>query len=96
MKRLLFIAHRVPYPPDKGERVRAFREIKALAKHFRVTVATLTHQPSDVEAAAELKRWCEKVITAPAAGRVHRLRGELRRRRTPNLAESNAEDPPSA
>ena len=76
-RRLLFIAHRVPYPPDKGERVRAFHEIEALAQHFRVTVATLTHQPSDVEAAAELKRWCEKVITAPAGGKVGLVRGAL-------------------
>lgn len=77
MKRLLFISHRVPYPPDKGERVRAFHEIEALAQHFRVTVAALTHQPSDVEAAAELKHWCEKVITAPAGGRVRLLRGGM-------------------
>ncbi len=77
MKRLLFISHRVPYPPDKGERVRAFHEIEALAQHFRVTVATLAHQPSDVEAAAELKRWCEKVITAPVSGKVGLLRGAL-------------------
>jgi len=57
--------------------VRAFHEIEALARHFRVTVATLTHQPSDVEAAAELKRWCEKVVTAPAGGKVGLLRGAL-------------------
>ena len=32
MKRLLYIAHRVPYPPDKGERVRAYQQLKALAQ----------------------------------------------------------------
>ena len=76
-RRLLFIAHRVPYPPDKGERVRAFHEIEALSRHFRVTAAALTQEPSDVEAAAELKHWCEKVITAPAGGKVRLLRGAL-------------------
>jgi hypothetical protein len=70
MKRLLFIAHRVPYPPDKGERVRAFHELKALAEHFRVTVAALTHTRDDEKAAAELPRWCEKVITGRAGGRL--------------------------
>ena len=40
MKRLLFIAHRVPFPPDKGERVRAFHEIKALSAHFEITPET--------------------------------------------------------
>jgi len=75
MKRILFIAHRVPYPPDKGERVRAFHEIRALADHFRVTVAALAHTPADVQAARELRRRCERVITARAGGRLGLLRG---------------------
>lgn len=77
MKRLLFIAHRVPYPPDKGERVRAFHEIQALAQHFRVTVAALAHAPSEAIAGEGLKQWCEKVIVAPAGGRLALLRGAL-------------------
>jgi len=77
MKRLLFISHRVPYPPDKGERVRAFHEIEVLCQHFRVTLAALAREPSDAEAARELERWCEKVITAPAGGRVRLLRGGM-------------------
>jgi len=68
MKRLLFMAHRVPYPPDKGERVRAFHEIRALAGRFRVTVACLAHNPSDAAAAAELRRSCDEVLVAPAGG----------------------------
>ena len=64
MKRLLFIAHRMPYPPDKGERLRAFHEIKALANHFRVTVAALTHSPADVAAAEGLRPMCQDVIHA--------------------------------
>lgn len=69
MKRLLFIAHRVPYPPDKGERVRAFEELKNLSRRFRVTLAALAHSDSDVHAASYLKPWCEKLLIA----RVRRL-----------------------
>jgi len=43
VKHLLFIAHRVPYPPDKGERVRAFHEIRALSERFRVTLGAPSH-----------------------------------------------------
>ena len=75
MKRLLFIAHRVPYPPDKGERVRAFHEITALAEHFRITLAALAHSDGDVAAASELGRWCEKVLTGRAGGRLGLVRG---------------------
>jgi len=77
MKRLLFIAHRVPYPPDKGERVRAFHEIVALAEHFSITLAALAHSDGDVVAASELGRWCEKVLTGRAGGRVGLVRGAL-------------------
>ncbi len=38
MRRLLFVSHRLPYPPDKGERVRAFHEIRTLSRWFHVTV----------------------------------------------------------
>ncbi len=31
---ILFLAHRIPYPPDKGERIRAFQELRYLgARH---------------------------------------------------------------
>ena len=70
MKRLLFIAHRVPYPPNKGERVRAFHEIQSLGRHFRLTLASLSHTPSDVANAEPLRRACEKVIIAPARRKI--------------------------
>ncbi len=75
MRRLLYIAHRVPYPPDKGERVRAFEAIKALSGRFRVTVAALTHTPGEEMAAEGLRTWCEKVMVAKAAGGLGLLRG---------------------
>lgn len=75
MERLLYISHRVPYPPDKGERVRAFHEIKALSEHFRVTLAFLAHDASDRQAAEPLRPWCEKILCAPAGGRAGKIRG---------------------
>jgi len=77
MKRLLYIVHRVPYPPDKGERVRAFHAIKALADHFRVTVSALAHSAADRASARELERWCERVVTASAGGLLGLARGAL-------------------
>ncbi len=77
MRRLLFIAHRVPYPPDKGERVRAFHEIRALSGRFRVTAACLAHGPADVRAAEGLRPWCEQLLVAPAGGTWGFVRGAL-------------------
>ena len=77
MKRLLYIAHRVPYPPDKGEGVRAFHELKALSQHFRIALAALAHSDPDASAAPELQECCEKVITGSAGGNLGLLRGAL-------------------
>jgi sugar transferase (PEP-CTERM/EpsH1 system associated) len=30
--KLLFLAHRVPYPPDKGDKIRSYHELRALAE----------------------------------------------------------------
>ncbi|MHC4986561.1 MAG: TIGR03087 family PEP-CTERM/XrtA system glycosyltransferase, partial [Planctomycetota bacterium] len=76
MKRLLYIAHRLPYPPNKGERVRAFRQIVTLSDVFEVTVAAAYHRSSAKGRAKELKRWCGDVLLAPAGGS-RPLRGML-------------------
>ena len=75
MKRLLYISHRVPYPPDKGERCRAFHEVRALSRAFRVTLASLAHGSADLEAAEEMRRWCDDVVAVPAGGKLGLARG---------------------
>ena len=75
MKRLLFISHRLPYPPDKGERTRAFHEIRALGRHFEVTVAVAIKGDAETAAAADLARHCRKVITAPVCRATRLMRG---------------------
>jgi len=74
MKQLLFIAHRVPFPPNKGERVRAFHEIKALSEYFHVTVAALAHNREDVIAANELKNFCQDVFIVSVSNTAKLLR----------------------
>ena len=78
MVRLLYIAHRIPYPPDKGERVRAFHQIKALSEHFPVTLATLAHEPGDEDKLQGLRPFCERTLIAPAGGLNGVIRGGLR------------------
>ena len=76
VKRLLYISHRVPYPPDKGERVRGFHEIVALAEQFDVTVAAVRHDRAEEAHANELRRWASDVLLAPPNG-CRLLRGGL-------------------
>jgi sugar transferase (PEP-CTERM/EpsH1 system associated) len=76
-KRILFIAHRVPYPPDNGARVRAFQEICRLSEQFRVTVAAIAHNEADLKSAGRLRQWCERVLVARAGGVRGLVRGGL-------------------
>lgn len=78
LPRLLFLAHRVPFPPDKGERVRAFHELSALAPHFRVTLAALAHSAGDLASAEGLRPLCEELLVARAGGLAGLVRGGLK------------------
>ena len=36
MEDLLFLAHRIPYPPDKGDKIRSYHILKHLARGYRI------------------------------------------------------------
>jgi polysaccharide biosynthesis protein PslH len=61
--RLLYLCHRVPYPPDKGDKIRAFNEIRSLAKRHRVHLLTLAD--SEVPDLSALEQMCERVEVFP-------------------------------
>jgi polysaccharide biosynthesis protein PslH len=44
---ILFLAHRLPYPPDRGDRIRSWHVLKALAKLAPVHVAALIDEEVD-------------------------------------------------
>jgi sugar transferase (PEP-CTERM/EpsH1 system associated) len=46
---LLFLAHRVPYPPDRGDKIRSFHMLRHLAKHRRVHLAAFADDPRDMD-----------------------------------------------
>jgi polysaccharide biosynthesis protein PslH len=51
MADLLFLAHRVPYPPDRGDKIRSFNILKHLSERHRVHLAAFADDERD-EAAA--------------------------------------------
>lgn len=61
MPELLFLSHRVPYPPDKGEKIRAWHLLAHLAKRYRVHLGCLVDDARDRPHLAELGRICSRV-----------------------------------
>jgi sugar transferase (PEP-CTERM/EpsH1 system associated) len=72
--RLLYLTHRVPYPPDKGDRIRNFHVLRELANVARVTLVSLTDEPVTPGARAKLESLCETVAIVPSSGKRRWLR----------------------
>jgi sugar transferase (PEP-CTERM/EpsH1 system associated) len=47
---LLFLAHRSPFPPDRGDKIRAFNVLKHLAARHRVHLLAFADDPRDLDA----------------------------------------------
>ncbi|MBW2186936.1 MAG: TIGR03087 family PEP-CTERM/XrtA system glycosyltransferase [Deltaproteobacteria bacterium] len=48
-KDLLFIVHRIPFPPDKGDKIRTYHMLRYLAERYRVTVVCMVDDPDDIQ-----------------------------------------------
>lgn len=59
--KLLVILSRVPYPLDKGDKLRAFNQIKQLSKKHQVILFALNDSILDPDAQAELKKYCRAI-----------------------------------
>ncbi|QID18545.1 TIGR03087 family PEP-CTERM/XrtA system glycosyltransferase [Nitrogeniibacter mangrovi] len=71
---LLYLVHRIPYPPNKGDKVRSFHLLKHLAERFEVHLGTFVDHPDDWQHVPALDRWCASVRVAALSPRLGRLR----------------------
>ncbi len=71
---VLFLAHRIPFPPDKGDKIRSYREWKALTKHARVTIACFIDDPADEPHVEALAKEVDELIVV----RLHPRRSKLK------------------
>lgn len=61
---LLMIVSRFPYPMDKGDKLRAFYQLKELSKTFDVTLVALTDKNISKEHIEKVAVFCEEVIVS--------------------------------
>jgi sugar transferase (PEP-CTERM/EpsH1 system associated) len=59
---ILYLVHRIPYPPNKGDKVRSFNILRQLAQRHRVFLGTFIDHPDDRAHVARLKEWCEDIF----------------------------------
>lgn len=58
---ILFLVSRVPYPLEKGDKLRAFHHLRLLSERHSVTLIALTDQPVHPDAEAKLRRHCNAI-----------------------------------
>lgn len=47
MKNLLFLVHRIPYPPNKGDKIRSYHFLKGLARDYNIHLVTFIDDSHD-------------------------------------------------
>ena len=58
MQELLFLAHRIPYPPDKGDKIRSWHFLTHLARRYRVHLGCFVDDPRDWQFRDVLRELC--------------------------------------
>lgn len=60
--KLLFLAHRIPYPPNKGDKIRSYHELRALVDHgHEVHLLAFADDVRDLHYQVDLARGCASV-----------------------------------
>ncbi|MEZ5895115.1 MAG: TIGR03087 family PEP-CTERM/XrtA system glycosyltransferase [Parvularculaceae bacterium] len=73
-REILFLAHRIPYPPDKGDKIRSWRLLEHLASRYRVHLAAFVDAPEDFQHQEFLDSVCESVTLTPLFPRWAKMR----------------------
>lgn len=73
--RVLYITHRVPWPPDRGDRIRTWNILKFLATRADVDLACLADEPASEATMTELARVTRQLAVIPHSGRMRYVSG---------------------
>ncbi|MFN1208790.1 hypothetical protein ACKXGD_17775, partial [Enterococcus lactis] len=54
---ILFLAHRVPFPPDRGDKIRGFNIVKYMSERRRVHIIAFADDDRDMKRKSGLGRF---------------------------------------
>ena len=55
---LLLLVHRIPFPPNKGDKIRSYHLLKHLAQKYTVHLGTFIDDQNDLQYVDTVKQWC--------------------------------------
>lgn len=65
--RVLILTHRLPYAPNKGDRLRAYHMLRALHGVADVDLVSLVHDAEEATHAGDLRPMVDRVVTLPVS-----------------------------
>jgi sugar transferase (PEP-CTERM/EpsH1 system associated) len=65
LKSLLFLVHRLPYPPNKGDKIRSYHLLKYLSQRYRVFLGTFIDDPQDWTNVKDVQVLSEDICVRP-------------------------------
>src|SRR5271166_4517314 len=80
--RIFFVCQRVPFPPDRGDKITTFNEIRHLSTKHEVHIFCLADGTQDLDNIPGLSRYAPSVTAVPVIGWkiTARAQGDVRRR----------------
>ncbi len=73
--KILYLCHRIPYPPNKGDKIRSFNVLKALAEYFEVYLGCFVDDEYDWQYQDRLTSWCSEYKCLPQHKTLAKLKG---------------------
>lgn len=74
MQELLYLVHRIPYPPDKGDKIRSYHLLKHLSQHYRIHLGTFIDDEKDWSYVDKVKDFCDETCFISLSSQAARLR----------------------
>jgi sugar transferase (PEP-CTERM/EpsH1 system associated) len=74
VEHLLYLTHRIPYPPNKGDKIRSYHLLKHLAERYHVHLGTFVDDPDDWQHVDKVKQLCAETCFAELKPRLARIR----------------------
>jgi len=74
VQNLLLLVHRIPFPPNKGDKIRSYHLLKHLVQHYRVHIGTFIDDEDDWQHVPKIRDMCASSYFA----RLNPLRARVR------------------
>ena len=72
-QRILFICHRIPYPPNKGDKIRSFNFIQHLAGSHEMHLAFMVDNQDDLKYIEPLKQFSKNIFFETISPRLKKI-----------------------